>query len=58
MFKNNMQLPKAYIEEIASNWKSLNYLQLKKLIITLKISINKKLRRKKNVKVMQITHIN
>lgn len=23
MFKNNMQLPKAYIEEIASNWKKL-----------------------------------
>ena len=36
MLKEDMKLPKAYILEIASNWKKKVLRQLKKHIITLK----------------------
>ena len=45
MLKEDMKLPKAYILEIASNWKKKGVLrQLKKHIITLKKLINLKMR--------------
>ena len=44
MLKEDMKLPKAYILEIASNWKKKVLRQLKKHIITLKKLINLKMR--------------
>ena len=38
MLKEDMKLPKAYILEIASNWKKKVLRQLKKHIITLKVN--------------------
>ena len=58
MFKNNMQLPKAYIEEIASNWKKLKLSSAEEAYHYVKNLDKQKAQKKKNVKIMQITLIN
>ncbi len=58
MFTNDMQLPKAYIEEIASNWKKLKissaeeaYYHIKKRDKDIKDKVEKKKERKENTNI-------
>lgn len=57
MFKNNMQLPKAYIEEIASNWKKLNIKNAKEAYQHTK-EFDKQVEDKKKEKATKATNSN